>query len=259
MGLLAEFLQHPLTKDLGLDDPRTTNLRREIIGKKPFLKKIYEEWYEKIMAEIPAVEGYVLEIGSGAGFFKFFMPDLIATDVMLVQGVDLICDARQLPFKPNSLRAIVLVNVLHHLNDPEVFLRSAERCLEKHGKIIMIEPWVTCFSRIIYKYCHHEPCMPEVSSWITPDSGPLSGGNQALPWILFHRDKELFEHRTNWKVYSIKPFMPFKYLLSGGASLRQLLPSWSYSSLEYIERHLPKAIIGNTAMFALITLQQSRN
>ena len=43
MGILNNALQHPLTKGMGIDDPHTTYLRKQIIQEKPLLKSIYNE------------------------------------------------------------------------------------------------------------------------------------------------------------------------------------------------------------------------
>ena len=86
MGLLSNMLQHPLTKGMDLDDPATTNLRKKIIQDKPLLKKIYEEWYRAVCDYLPLIEGSVLEIGTGAGFLKTYIPDLITSDIMPVLG-----------------------------------------------------------------------------------------------------------------------------------------------------------------------------
>ena len=64
------WLAHPLTKSLSVDDPRTTEARRRIILEKPFLRRIYSEWYDQIGAALPSGPGAVLEIGSGGGFLK---------------------------------------------------------------------------------------------------------------------------------------------------------------------------------------------
>ena len=48
---MFKLLEHPLTKSLDLDDPKTTVLRKRIIQEKPFLRKIYKEWYEWIPDE----------------------------------------------------------------------------------------------------------------------------------------------------------------------------------------------------------------
>jgi hypothetical protein len=43
--MLKEWLAHPLTRGLDINDPNVTHLRRRIIQEKPFLRKIYQEWY----------------------------------------------------------------------------------------------------------------------------------------------------------------------------------------------------------------------
>ena len=53
--------------------------------------------------------------------------------------------------------------------------------------------WVTRWSRWIYGRFHHEPFDPQRADWEFPLSGPLSGANGALPWIIFQRDREQFE------------------------------------------------------------------
>ena len=93
----------------------------------------------------------------------------------------------------------------------------------------MIEPWVTAWSRIVYKYLHHEPFDPEVKEWSFPSSGPLSDANSALPWIVFKRDVTLFERDfQELSIENIIVEMPFRYLLSGGVSLRSLSPVFMY-------------------------------
>ncbi len=130
MGLLNNILQHPLTKGIDLDDPKTTCLRKQIIQEKPLLKSIYEEWYRTICHHLPIIEGPVLEIGSGAGFLKMYVPELISSDIMAISGNDIACNALHLPFKEKSLRAIVLINVLHHISDPELFSKRRNGVLK---------------------------------------------------------------------------------------------------------------------------------
>jgi len=255
MGLLIDILQHPRTKGMDLDDPETTNLRKQIIQEKPLLKNIYEEWYENICNHLPPIVGPVLEIGSGAGFLKKYIPELITSDIMPLSGNDIACDALSLPFGEKSLRAIVLINVLHHIRDPLRFFKKLEECIKDGGAIILIEPWVSTWSRLIYSKLHHEPFEPNNPSWRLPSSGPLSGGNDALPWIIFHRDQEQFINNTNWQIKLIKEMMPIRYLLSGGVSMRNLLPDWLIRPVTFIETSMPSAVTKRTAMFAAIVLQ----
>ena len=78
---------------------------------------------------------------------------------------------------------------------------------------------------------------PRGPQWEFPQTGPLSGANGALPWILFVRDRERFERDfPMWRVQSIRPIMPFRYLVSGGVSLRSLTPGWSFEIWSALEK-----------------------
>jgi SAM-dependent methyltransferase len=244
---------------MDLDDPNTTCLRKQIIQEKPLLKNIYEEWYRTICSHLPFIEGPVLEIGSGAGFLKTFIPDLITSDIMPVAGNDIVCDAQHLPFKDKCLRAIVLINVLHHISDPLQFLKNSERCVKKGGKVIMVEPWVSSWSRTIYDKLHNEPFDPTSPSFTLPPSGPLSGGNNALPWIIFQRERKQFNRQTNWHINLIKLIMPFRYLLSGGVSMRNLLPAWTIRPLTFMEKSMSPRMMKKTAMFAFVVLCREKS
>jgi len=241
---------------MDLDDSETTLLRRQIIQDKPLLKNIYEDWYGNICTQLPVIDGPVLEIGTGAGFLKSYIPDLITSDVMPIQGNDVTCNAEQLPFSDRCLRAIVMVNVMHHISHPIFFFKEAERCVRPGGVIIMVEPWVTCWSKIIYGKLHHEPFDPESPCWTLPESGPLSGGNDALPWIIFQRDNERFNTNTAWRVEKIVKTMPFRYLLCGGISMRNLLPAFMIRPITALENSLSPQMMSKVAMFALVVLKQ---
>src|SRR5581483_8726077 len=103
MTALGRWLAHPATKDLAPDDPKTTCIRKDIVRTKSFLRRIYLEWYAKLVSALPPGEGEVLEIGSGAGFFAEVCPELITSEVFLCPGVKSVIDARKLPFTNASL------------------------------------------------------------------------------------------------------------------------------------------------------------
>jgi SAM-dependent methyltransferase len=254
--MLKSLLAHPLTRGLDLDDPRTTSLRREIIRRKRFLRQIYQEWYSTIAGALPAGRGTTLELGAGAGFLKDFLPDLIASELFYSPGVDIVLNGLDLPFAAGSVRGIVMIDVLHHLSQPRRFFTEATRCVRPGGIVAMIEPWVTPWSRLIYTRMHHEPFIPEAAEWEFPASGPLSGANGALPYILFARDRSRFEHEfPMWRIEAIKPMMPFCYLVSGGVSMRSLMPGWSFKLWRRLENALLPCM-ENLAMFAYIVLHK---
>lgn len=252
--MLKSLIAHPLTRGLDLNDPRTTHLRRQIVAQKGFLRKIYSEWYDLIVADLPGGPEAVLEIGSGAGFLKEYISSLVASEVFHCPNIDIVCDATSLPFQDRSLRAIVMTDVLHHIPDIEGFLTEAARCVKPGGAIVMIEPWHTPWSRLIYTYLHHEPFEPAAEHWDFPKQGPLSGANGALPWIVFSRDRSRFgDLFPQWEIQGIKLLMPFTYLLSGGVSLRALMPSFTFRFWRRFEDLVPQA---SFAMFARIVLRR---
>lgn len=254
--MLARWLEHPLTRGLDIDDPRTTHLRRRILAEKRFLRRIYEDWYRALAASLPPGDGPVLELGSGAGFLADFVPRLARSEVFYTPGIDLVLDGLALPFRDRSLRGIAMTNVLHHLPRPLRFFAEAARAVRPGGVVTMIEPWVTPWSRWVYTRLHHEPFLPEAREWEIPAGGPLSGANGALPWILFQRDRERFEREApDWRVRSIEPMMPFRYLVSGGVSLRGLTPAASYPLWRGFERAL-SPFSGRLAMFAHVVLER---
>ena len=264
MGLLKRLLGHPLTRGLELDDPRTTDLRRRIIREKPFLRHIYDDWYAFIAREIakldapdgPGGNRRVLEIGSGPGFLADVLPGLITSELLFVPGNALMLDAQRLPFASGTLRAITMVEVLHHVPDVARFLHEAARCVAPGGAIVMVEPWVTPWASLAWRHLHHEPFVPDAAEWTVPSGGPLSGANSALPWMVLVRDRERFDREhAEWRIESIETGLPLRYVLSGGVSLRSSMPGWSSGAWRFIEACMRP---GNRAwaMYASIVLRR---
>lgn len=235
------LLGRPETRGLAIDDPRTTELRKGIIQSNRFLKRIYDEWYSLLCSRIPQGPGHVLELGSGAGFLSDYIPDVITSEVFCSPGVRTVLDGRELPFASSSMRAILMVDVLHHIPETRPFLAEAERCLKPGGAVLMIEPWVSTWSRLIYGHLHHEPFDPASEDWGFPASGPLSGANGALPWIVFHRDRARFEKDfPGLEIHDVRPMMPFRYLVSGGVSMRQLMPGPTFGLWRKLDKWLSR-------------------
>ena len=237
-----------------LDDPRTTLLHKEIIKTKPFLRRLYEEWYNEFISAGEQLGGKMLEIGSGGGFLKDIYPKVITSDILPL-GCDMTFSAEQIPLKDAELSAIVMLNVLHHIPHPAIFLSEAQRTLRTAGKVIMIEPANSFFGRFIYRNFHHEPFEPK-GGWEIDSSGPLSGANGALPWIIFERDIAKFEKDfPKLKVNKIKYHSPLLYLLSGGVSRKAFVPFRAFGIIKGLETLLSplSRIFG---MFVTIELEK---
>lgn len=240
-----------------LDDPATTMLHAEIIWQKPFLRKLYTDFYRQFTTAVPDFENKVLvELGSGGGFIKKVIDNAITSDILKLPSVDKVFSAISMPFEQASVDAFFMIDVLHHITDPRGFFKEALRCLKVGGKIVMIEPANTCWSSFIYKNFHHELFDPQAGWELTGRQGPLSQGNDALPWIIFTRDRKIFEREfPSLRIIGIRNHTPLRYLLSGGLSLRQLVPSFTYPLVKAMEYVLSSAnnLLG---MFQTIELQK---
>jgi SAM-dependent methyltransferase len=255
--MLRRILTHPLASNLNLDEVNATLVHRKIIEQKLLLIEVYQDWYRQAAALIPSGAGAALEIGSGPGFLQQLCPEVIQSDILRLPDVDLILDGQALPFCDGSLRAVVVVNVLHHIPDPNRFFREIERGLSRQGVLIMIEPWMTPWSKFIYRNFHHEPCDANTPKWQFDSSGPLSSANEALPWIIFMRDRAEFEKfHPNLQIVSVSPHTAFTYLISGGLSMRSLLPNLLNKTLVSLERSLSSRM-NNLAMFATIVINKA--
>lgn len=252
--------KYPYWKDLELDSPQRTEYVRQIINEKFYLKQIYNKWYQFILSSLPAEKNKVLEIGSGGGFMKDKFPSLITSDIMSISGINLSCPAECLPFKNQCLSAIVMVNVFHHISNPASFFKEASRCLCHKGRIIMIEPWISSFSKIIYSKIHHEPCNLKPQTWSFQSQGPLSDANIALPWIVFHKDLEIWQSFfPQLRLLNITTEVNLRYLISGGLSFKALLPAWTYGIIQTIEELLPLTLQNSLNLFAGIIIEKLDN
>ena len=222
--------------DFDLDDPNASIAHRDIILKKPFLKRLYSDWYLIFIIKSKEIKnGKYLEIGSGGGFLKDVFPEVITSDILILPNVDLIFSAEKIPFKENELASIVMLNVFHHIPKPHLFLKEAQRTLIKGGKIIMTEPANSALARFIYKRFHHEP-FDEKGQREIKAGNPLSNSNQALPYIYFERDLDLFKKDfPSLKINSINYHSPFSYIISGGVSRSAMLPFFMYNFVKGIE------------------------
>ncbi len=259
MKFLSDILAPPITRGLHIDDPKTTEYRKKIIKNNPLLLKIYEEWYGYLLSSIPNTNGKILEIGSGGGFLKEFASksnnqSIICSDVFPVYELEIVTKAEALPFEDNCLKAIVMTNVFHHISNSIGFFEEATRTVMPGGVVAMIEPWLTPLSKFFYTFFHHEPLETNVNDYKFTSRGPLSSANLALPWMLFHRDKEKFCLKfPMWEIEKIKPIMPICYLISGGLSIRNLLPGCTYKTIRRIES-TSNVLLKYGAMFSEICM-----
>lgn len=235
---MLDWLRLPETAHVeDLDDPATTALHRRIIRTKTFLTKTYRSFYHVFRQAVgpdPA-DKTLVELGSGGGFIKEVIDNAVTSDVMDLPDVDRVFSALDMPFPDAGVDAFFMIDVLHHIPDVRAFLHQAQRCLKVGGKIVMIEPANTIWARFIYTHFHHE-AFDTTAPWQLEGTGPLSSANGALPWIVFCRDRRLFQNEfPQLKIRRLRPHTPLRYLISGGLTLRQLLPGFTYPLIRALE------------------------
>lgn len=241
LGRLREVLTYPELRRLDLDGLEITIRRREIARRDPATRYAFSLWYNALAkAGKSAPLGLHVELGAGGGFLEEFVPGVIKTEVEKFPFTDVVCRAEAMPFADRSVACLYLVNVLHHVQDPPAFFREAARVLCPGGLIAMIEPTVTPFSRLIYTYLHREPFDPKATKWTLPTEGRLSGGNNAIPWIIFWRDRLLFEQQfPSFRIKEAYQHDCLVHFLSGGVTTRSFLPTSALQMLAAIERMFP--------------------
>ncbi|HEX7663729.1 MAG TPA: hypothetical protein VF407_04435, partial [Polyangiaceae bacterium] len=84
-----------------------------------------------------------------------------------------------------------------------------------------------------------EPYAPEATEWAFASTGPLSGANGALAWIVFERDRATFERRfPGLRLERFEPCAPLRYWVAGGLKSWSLLPGWAFGAATLLDNTL---------------------
>ena len=204
----------------------------------------------------------ILEIGSGTSPLKQFLSNVVTSDVLDLDYLDLVFDCHEIDkldaIRDNSLDVITVTNVLHHLKNPIAFLNRAASKLKSGGKVIATEPFFSVLSTPIFKYLHHEAldwCIAEPG--LKSVYGPLASANQALAWLIFFRRREWLERlNESYDVasLSVRPFTALSYMMTGGISRKLPIPHFLYRALFPIDLALSRGFPNFCASFFTVTL-----
>lgn len=245
-----------------LDTEATLNNRVALFKKKNLLYW-YKRLYERLLGNKEAISGLrILEVGSGMSPLKYFYPSVLTSDIMPLDYVDYVFDAHDINcvsmIENESLDVIALTNVLHHMQDPILFLSRARNKLQAGGRIIMVEPFFSTLSKLIYLYLHHEPTDFDVDvPCLSELAGPLSSANIAIPYLIFWGKKCWI--REVLKYYIIDESKTFyytgiSYMVTGGISHNILMPHRLYKLIWRIDNWLVNSFYRILAAFFSITL-----
>jgi len=235
---LSFALKEPRARGLDLESAEATAAHERLLREKPFLRSLYTHYYaEFARAHRNAPDGLRVELGSGAGFLDETIPGLVRLDIRKGARVDIVASALAMPFSSGSVGALFMLNVLHHLPDAEAFFAELFRVLAPGGRAVFIEPYVSPLSRLVYRNAHHEPFDPERRDWSIAGSGAMTAANDALPWIVFCRDRARFERLfPALEIARVRPHTIALYALSGGFSYRSLAPGAVFPAAAFSEK-----------------------
>jgi SAM-dependent methyltransferase len=238
--------------------PEELRIQRAAWDRRPLLRAIYVEWFGRIVNQLSPVDGPTVELGCGIGAFKGYRSQTVATDVMLTPWTEAVVDAQRLPYADSSVANLVLIDVLHHLPQPRLFLAEAERVLRPGGRVVMVEPYCSPISTALYKLFHFERTDLHADAFggeAQSESDPFDS-NQALPTLMFWRQPERLRARhPGLQLARRDRFSLLAWPLSGGFTGRQLVPHRLLGLLQVAERLLrPLASLG--AFRCLVVLEK---
>lgn len=104
----------------------------------------------------------IINLGSGT---KMLRDDVINVDFQPMLGVDIIADARALPFKNNSLDVVICDYILEHTDDTRGIIKEIVRVLKPGGLLYLRIPFMMAF--------HSAP--DDFYRWTKPGLGKLVG------------------------------------------------------------------------------------
>jgi SAM-dependent methyltransferase len=223
---------------------------------KPALRYVYRDLYARIVSSL--APGNTLEIGSGASHLRDFLDDVVTSDVLAGDGIDIVADAQQLPFPAGAFDNIVMLDVLHHIPRPALFFDEAARVLKNGGRLVVIEPAITPGSYLVYRFFHPEPF--DLSADPLRDA-PLSSerpydSNQAIPTLVATRRRQAFQQRyPELAIRDVRWLSFWAYPLTGGLRKWSLLSERMAKLLIRIEDQIPN-YLGRWIAFRLMIVFQ---
>jgi len=244
-------------------DRAATLRNRARLGANKNLLFWYRELYREQFRDLPNASALsILEVGSGTSPLKQFLPNIITSDVLDLDYLDLVFDCHEIDkldaIKDNSIDVITLTNVLHHLKTPIAFLNRAASKLKSGGKVIATEPFFSVLSTPVFKYLHHEAVDFRISEpELEKVHGPLASANIALPWLIFFRQREWLQRlNENFDVatLSTRPFSALSYMATGGISRRFPIPHFVYRWLFLVDLAMSRRLPGFCAAFFTVVL-----
>ncbi len=158
-----------------------------------FLLKQRFEWMNNFIEN----EHKGLEVGSGAGFAKFFIvnknfhtSDLSDDNHLDYKNVD----AQKTKFSDNTFDYVIASNMIHHVPYPIKFFKEINRILKKNGRLIIFDAYCSILLQLTVILMRHEGFDFTINVW--DEKKPASeekdvwDGNIAVTNLIFDNKEE---------------------------------------------------------------------
>ena len=221
------------------------NKNIEYWNRKPLLKTLYGDFYRLIAKNLSNLPGSkIVELGSGLGNIKEFIPECIRTDLFPNPWIDQVENAYRLSFADESISDLILTDVFHHLKYPGTALQEFHRVLRKGGRVIMLEPCLSALGLLVYGVLHEEPiAINKRIEWEVPQSWSpeeidyyAAQGNASRVFVGNRFRKQL----AGWQKIETQRLSAIAYAASGGFSKPQLYPTSALPLIRKLERLLDR-------------------
>lgn len=237
---------------------------RQVWQANPALRHCYAHWYQALRRALPAAAlGPWVELGSGPGFAAELIPELMLTDIVQAPWHARRVAAEALPFADGEVGALVLFDVLHHIATPAAFFAEASRVLRPGGRVVLLEPFISPLSYLVYHFFHPElvdlsvdPLAPAVIQ-AGQAKDPFQS-NQAIPTLLFCRNggRRFAQRFPELAITRVQRLAGVAYPASGGFSRRPLLRLPLWKALFALESHLPEFLFRWFGFRLLVVLEK---
>ena len=176
------------------------------VGKKP----------KDIIKNIPKEGTLIVDIASGV---KTIREDIVRVDNESYEGIDIVADALNLPFKNDSCDLVICESSLEHFKDPILAVKEMNRVLKKEGLVYISVPFIVGFHASPNDYFRWTEAGVEelMKNFEKRELGVGWGPTYALTYILREWMAIIFSFNSQ-KIYQILSlifmfvFSPLNYL-----------------------------------------------
>jgi SAM-dependent methyltransferase len=205
---------------------------------RPLVRHLYAGWYREVVRSLSPAPGPTIELGSGIGRFREFLPDVVLTDIEPTSWTDTVVDAVALPFEDRSVANLVLFDVFHHLADPARFFDEAWRTLVGGGRVVIVDPYCSPVSYRAYRWLHDERTDLAAPGLMRDEqiaSNPRESNQARATLVFFRKGTEYGARWPDLPIIERRRFSFAAYPLSGGFTGRKLVPDFLSRPLDVLE------------------------